>query len=169
MNWIGEIYQLAGRADALDDAELRRRGRQYASDTVGNGLSAIWLSKAAHDAAHESTESRPSKLQQASDEILVVTREGTFATAPRRSTIAGAVYKSEFGAAPADAKTRTHRNREIWQAKGTARKIANLLTDVFDTLQAKGIEGVQRAGLKDNKWAAQIKKPNAKWKEVLKP
>src|SRR5262249_34704152 len=107
--WIGEILVLAGRA--MGKEAIEEKGAEYRDDTVGEGLSAIWLSEKAHAAVHESA--KPGELDVKGD-FVVKTEKGDISSRPMRSTIARTVHEGlDLDTSKADDKD--SRNKEIYE------------------------------------------------------
>ena len=79
--------------------------QQMVANKVGAGLSAIWLSAKNHDAAHESSASKPGDFESEENEIIVQTRAGAISSRPMRTTIASSVHETAMDSEGSDADT----------------------------------------------------------------
>ena len=168
--WIGEILELAGNALLAEDKSsargkrLRDKGREFKGDSVGNNLSAIWLSKKSHVQAH--APAKPGQLDL-KGEFVVKTQADVPSTKPTRSTIAATVHSKVLGD-ESKAQTKEARNRKIYDEK--ADRLPSLFQSVFDSMLEAGVALVGRVKLKDDKWQGLLKKKAKEtWKDVLKP
>jgi hypothetical protein len=165
-NWIGEILVVAGKE--TDNPALQTKGAGMVADKIGTGLSAIWLSQKNHDAAHESSASKPGDFDSEKNEIIVQTRAGTVSSRPMRTTIAGTVHKTAMDSEGSDADTKKKMNKEIY-AKFSPR-LKSLFTRVHAGLLSTGIAGVQNANLQDGKWEGKLKSlAKSTWSDKLDP
>ena len=165
-NWIGEILVVAGKE--TDNPALQAKGAGMVADKIGTGLSAIWLSEKNHDAAHESSASKPGDFDSEKNEIIVQTRAGAVSSRPMRTTIASTVHETAMDSEGSNADTKKKMNKEIY-AK-FSRRLKSLFTRVHAGLLNTGIAGVQNANLQDGKWQGKLKSlAKSTWSDKLDP
>jgi hypothetical protein len=155
--WIGEILEIAGNAmvktgNVERGEAVRGKGTEYKDDTVGEDLSAIWLSEEAHASVHESA--KPGEFDKVKGDFVVKTADGETSTRPMRGTIARTVHGAVVDQDTSKADDKASRNREIYEAK--ANQLPSLFQSVFEKLLAVGITLVVRAKLKDEKWRTDL-------------
>ena len=171
--WVGKLYQMAGRAKALDNKELREKGKELAENTEGTGLSAIWLSKTDHnEAAHApGTEEELDQLKAKEHEIEVYTKgdKSVPSVKPSQATITRAVHEHEVGdeSTTEDPKKQM---KEIVKKITTIDELQILVKKVYYHLLAAGIVWVQRV-FEDKKQKEEVdtelrKKAKDTWKDV---
>jgi hypothetical protein len=168
--WFGEIMQLAGNAllkSASTEAEktharkVKTKGDTSVADETGNGLSAIWLTKKAHDLAHASA--KPGELTNLRGDFVVTKEDDDVSSRPMRGVIARSVHEQVVGPA-SNASTKKRRNFEIFKAReGTLRA---LFQNVFESGLSAGIALVNRMKLKDDNWPANLRgKARSSWRK----
>ena len=171
--WVGKLYQMAGRAKALDNKELREKGKELAENTEGTGLSAIWLSKTDHkEAAHApGTEEELDELKAKEREIEVYTKgdESVPSVKPFQTTITRAVHEHEVGD-ESTTEDPEKQMKEIVKKIITIDKLQSLVKKVYYHLLAAGIVWVQRV-FEDKKQKEEVdtelrKKAKDTWKDV---
>jgi len=121
-----------------------------------------------HDAAHESSASKPGDFETEKNEIIVQTRAGAVSSRPMRTTIASSVHETAMDSKGSDADTKKKMNKEIY-ARFSGR-LKSLFTRVHAGLLSTGIAGVQNAKLKDGKWQGKLKSDaKSTWSDKLDP
>lgn len=165
--WIGEMYILLGKGiGGKEGKALQSRGEKYEKDTVGESLSAIWLTYKDHKKAHKPPEEKPSKVP---DEMAFLTRSEAETTRPLKVTIARGVHEHEVGGDEETKKSRQELNAEIYEERNTATKLKHTFKKAFSSLLSKGKTWVKRA-IGAGKWEADLdEKANKSWAKILDP